>query len=342
MYDKQRTNNYYISNTEMDHTTIMKELEERLHGGDATGAGEACLALFRSGATIAHDETRVKSTSSLYRGCLRGPLSHSTNLRRGPREDNIVVFNSFLNVLAKAGWAHKAKERVLSLALLAPNEVTVGIVLNAYATQIQRSPRSPQIPSWQREAVAFLKTMKEDHGICENAVIVNSLLKVLNKAADLAGTLSYIKEVVAKMPACLDRSSFNTAINTCAKKGQIQHILRLCETMEAMAIEPDVVTYSSIIHGFAVTANLTGAKRTFSKMKERGISPNHVTFNSMIQACNNARDYDSAITYWKAMKEEGVLPNSGTFHCSSRRAATRGIQRGSIPPRGDEQPRHHP
>ena len=42
--------------------------------------------------------------------------------------------------------------------------------------------------------------------------------------------------------------SFNSAINACAQRGQVEQAVKLLQTMRAQGVDPDIMTYNSVIH----------------------------------------------------------------------------------------------
>lgn len=52
--------------------------------------------------------------------------------------------------------------------------------------------------------------------------------------------------------------------------------------MKGGGIYPDVVIYSSLIHGFCYGGKWEEAKGLFNEMVDQGVQPNLVTFNVLI------------------------------------------------------------
>ena len=78
-----------------------------------------------------------------------------------------------------------------------------------------------------------------------------------------------------------NRRTFSSAINACAKSGDVGAAVRFLQEMEQMGLEPDVVTFGSLIDACAKAArqDVDKVSEILELMKARGLKPNKVTKN---------------------------------------------------------------
>merc|ERR1719326_2377634 len=84
--------------------------------------------------------------------------------------------------------------------------------------------------------------------------------------------------------------------------------------MATPPIEPDIVTYSTIVKGFCNAGNLDRALKVLDDMKAGGkYTPDEVMYNSLLGGCAKAHRPDEAIQLLKDMKKHGVAPSNYTL-----------------------------
>lgn len=78
----------------------------------------------------------------------------------------------------------------------------------------------------------------------------------------------------------------------------------------------DVVTWSSMITGCALSSNYRMASQLFEKMQLASLKPNDVTFVSLLSACSHAGLVDQGFLHFKSMREEhSILPTLQHYDC---------------------------
>ncbi|KAL2895309.1 hypothetical protein RDABS01_011218 [Bienertia sinuspersici] len=77
--------------------------------------------------------------------------------------------------------------------------------------------------------------------------------------------------------------------------------------------EPDVITFSAIIAGYARNGDVGVAKRLFSDMEKLGLEPNLVSWNGLIAGFNQSGRYLEAINAFRVMHSQGCQPDGNSF-----------------------------
>jgi pentatricopeptide repeat protein len=81
-----------------------------------------------------------------------------------------------------------------------------------------------------------------------------------------------------------DTGAFNAALNACATLGFLAKGEDLVRTLRAFSLEPDDITFNTLIKLYAKTHQLELLKSVPDLMVENGVQPNQATLNSLIAA----------------------------------------------------------
>jgi pentatricopeptide repeat protein len=78
----------------------------------------------------------------------------------------------------------------------------------------------------------------------------------------------------------------------------------------------DVVSWNSIVAGYAQHGNGKEAIHLFEAMLEAGISPDHITFVAILSACSHAGLVDEGCHYFESMSQDhNITPGSNHYAC---------------------------
>ncbi|KAA8518791.1 hypothetical protein F0562_016435 [Nyssa sinensis] len=103
----------------------------------------------------------------------------------------------------------------------------------------------------------------------------------------------------------------NALIDMYTKCGSLGNAQKLLDSME----NPDVVSWSSLIVGYAQSGYGEEALELFRRMRSLGIKPNQVTFVGVLTACSHVGLVEEGWQFYKSMEMEyGVVPTRE--HCS--------------------------
>merc|ERR1719263_488397 len=79
-------------------------------------------------------------------------------------------------------------------------------------------------------------------------------------------------------------------------------------------VEPDIVTYSTIVKGFCKSGSLDRALKVLKEMKATGkYAPDEVMYNSLLSGCAKEHRPDEALQLLNDMKKSGVAPSNYTL-----------------------------
>ncbi|GAY61284.1 hypothetical protein CUMW_208750 [Citrus unshiu] len=96
-------------------------------------------------------------------------------------------------------------------------------------------------------------------------------------------------------------------------EGFVDKAMEMFLQMKDENINPNVVTYTSLIHGFCHVDDWNEAKRLFIEMMDQGVQPNVVSFNVVIDdLCKNGK-MNEASWLVELMIQRGVHPDAFTY-----------------------------
>ncbi|XP_044511223.1 pentatricopeptide repeat-containing protein At1g62670, mitochondrial-like isoform X3 [Mangifera indica] len=74
------------------------------------------------------------------------------------------------------------------------------------------------------------------------------------------------------------------------KYGLVDKAKELFSEMKSKAVNPNVITYNTLIYGLCNTSNWEEAKTLFAEMSDEGVKPDEVTFTVVMdELCKNGK-----------------------------------------------------
>lgn len=105
----------------------------------------------------------------------------------------------------------------------------------------------------------------------------------------------------------------NSLIDLYAKIGSVQNSLKV---FDEMLDRRNLVSWTSIISGFAMHGLSVEALELFAEMRRAGIKPNRITFLSVINACSHGGLVEQGLAFFKSMVYEyNIDPEIKHFGC---------------------------
>jgi pentatricopeptide repeat protein len=80
---------------------------------------------------------------------------------------------------------------------------------------------------------------------------------------------------------------------------------QLMKRMKQAGLEPNVVTYGTLMLGYTSVHDTTALLRTFEELKKAGIKPNATIFTLLIRTFGQQEKFNDALSWFKMMVESG-------------------------------------
>ncbi|KAK9740064.1 hypothetical protein RND81_03G008500 [Saponaria officinalis] len=199
------------------------------------------------------------------------------------------------------------------------------------------------------DAELFLDSIEEPSS-SSYSIIINafSKFKLFHNVLHLFGKMlskgvfpdGYVMPAVAK--ACAGLSAFEIGrrvhgiVKVCGyssdsvvQSSLVHMYVKCCQLRDAHKVldeiaEPDVVTFSAMIAGYARNGSVDSAKGLFDEMGTSGLKPNLISWNGLITGFNQSGLYFEAITAFRDMQLAGCQADGSSF--SSVLAATADLE----------------
>ncbi|MED6130543.1 hypothetical protein PIB30_002140 [Stylosanthes scabra] len=151
----------------------------------------------------------------------------------------------------------------------------------------------------------------EGTGNGPNAFTYGSLLS----GAACIGTISKGEQIHSRVLKSGFRNNLcinNALISMYSKCGNEEAALRVFDDME----DRNVISWTSIISGFAKHGCATKALELFGEMLEAGVKPNGVTYIAVLSACSHVGLIDEAWKHFASMRRDhGIAPRTEHYAC---------------------------
>ena len=225
------------------------------------------------------------------------------------------TYETVLDAMSKSGLVAQALDVVVSMkqAGLAPRKQTYNVLLAACVNAPQ-----PRVEA----AFEIFRELRASGDMSPD----KNTFSLLIDAASKAGRPELAFEAFTQMREAgfeVDISSLNrlihaTGINAKEDDTAVQAGLELYDAMSRLGVQPDVITYGSLISTCAKSRDGETAIKLFEEMQKNGIEPNTIVFNVLINALGRANRGDDALKYFNVMKQLSnskryLLPNRETY-----------------------------
>ncbi|KAF5187998.1 Pentatricopeptide repeat-containing protein [Thalictrum thalictroides] len=210
------------------------------------------------------------------------------------------TYNALINVHGRAGqwrWAMNIMEDMLRAAI-PPSRSTYNNLINACGSS----------GNW-KEALKVCKKMTEN-GIGPDLVTHNIILSAYKNGRQYSKALSYF-ELIKGTNIRPDTITLNIVIHCLVKLEEYGKALDVFNSMRDKRAEsnPDIVTFTTIIHAYSVCGQIENCKAVFNMMLAEGVKPNIVSYNTLIGAYAAHGMHKEALSSFNELKAYGFRPD---------------------------------
>jgi len=259
-------------------------------------------------------------------------------LQQQPEEADEVLFNALLDTHCRmkdvAGLESTFK--TMQELSIEPSHVTLGILVKAYgqACDIKSVLRLWEEMEEQREqanavtygcminacvrcgqtekAVEIFDEMKALKKHC-NTILYTTLIKGYGNEKDLPSALALFREM-REENVPYNTIAYNSIIDVCIKCSDVQSAEEIFREMLApnSTVQPDLITYSTLLKGYCQIGNLDKALQVAETIKACGLKCDELVYNTLMDGCVKANDLSAGVGLFAEMMASGMKPSSIT------------------------------
>merc|ERR1719253_1588984 len=94
----------------------------------------------------------------------------------------------------------------------------------------------------------------------------------------------------------------------------MDRVPQLLQDMKASKVEPDIITYSTIVKGYCQAGDVDRAFEVLEEMKrDSKFAPDEILYNSLLDGCAKQHRVDEALSLLEDMKASGTAPSNYTL-----------------------------
>merc|ERR1719473_599564 len=223
-----------------------------------------------------------------------------------------------INTLMKAFNSLKQIDEVMELwrvmtevRELEPNDISIGCVTDALVSNERVDG-----------AAEFLASVKKKYPL--NTVIYSTLIKgfAITRNANAAWEAFENMKAESIAPNLV---TMNTLIDAHARAGKMDKCAEILGSMkEEFGIEPDRITYSTIVKGFCMMGHIDQAVAVMESARRTGFAADVIIYNTILDGCSTRDHYEMCDRLYSQMIQDGVKPTNFTLTVMIKRFGREG------------------
>ncbi|GKU92717.1 hypothetical protein SLEP1_g6409 [Rubroshorea leprosula] len=226
-----------------------------------------------------------------------GEEVHAMVLKSGNDMMVISIHNAIADTYAKCGALHNVR-RIFD-RMEERDMVSWTTLVTAYS----------QCSGWVEGLTAF--SMMREEGFTPNQFTYSSVLVSCASLCFLAYGLQ-VHGLLCKAGLETEKCIESSLIDMYAKCGSIAEAGKVFNRIS----DPDTVTFTAIISGYAQHGLFEEALEIFSRMEQLGMKPNAVTFLCVLFACSHGGMVEEGLFYFQLMEEKyDLVPEMEHYAC---------------------------
>jgi len=259
-------------------------------------------------------------------------------VQQQPEEADEVLFNALLDTHCRMKdiTGLEATFNTMRELKIEPSHVTLGILVKAYgqACDIKSVLRLWDEMVEQRQqanavtygcminacvrcgqtekAVEIFSEMKKLKKHC-NTILYTTLIKGYGNEKDLQSALALFREMKDENVP-YNTIAYNSIIDVCIKCSDVQAAEDIFREMllPHSNVQPDLITYSTLLKGYCQVGNLDKALQVAETIKACGLKCDELVYNTLMDGCVKANDLSAGVGLFAEMMQSGMKPSSIT------------------------------
>lgn len=214
-------------------------------------------------------------------------------------QPNAVTYNTLLRGYAELGQLAQCFKVVeeMATARVQPSLVSYNTLLNAC------------VQSRETEFASLALKQLRASGLRPDAVTYAALLKDSGLRGDIPEARRIFAEMCANPRVSVDVAVINAMLSILVGCGACEEAERLLLTMQECGCQPDVISFGTLVGGFAMQDDLERAERVLQRCRNALVQPDARMFDDMIDLCCRKAAFDRAKSLISEMEERGFQPD---------------------------------
>eukprot|EP00747_Dinoflagellata_sp_TGD_P193400 gnl/TRDRNA2_/TRDRNA2_59512_c0_seq1.p1 gnl/TRDRNA2_/TRDRNA2_59512_c0~~gnl/TRDRNA2_/TRDRNA2_59512_c0_seq1.p1 ORF type:complete len:706 (+),score=148.84 gnl/TRDRNA2_/TRDRNA2_59512_c0_seq1:172-2118(+) len=265
-------------------------------------------------------------------------------IEQQPKDVDEVLFNALLDTCCRLKDLNRLEATVQRMRELKvqPSPVTLGILVKTYgqAGDLQKVLQVWSEMEKQRgqanavtygcmidacvkcghleKAVEIFKGMKKEKKH-KNTILYTTLIKGYGLEKDLQHALELFREM-AHEGVPYNTITYNSVIDACIKCGDVASAETLLHEMTApeSTLEPDLISYSTLLKGYCHAGELDKALHVAETIKAKGLRCDELVYNTLMDGCVKANDITAGVGLFEEMVHNGMKPSAITHSILAR------------------------
>ncbi|CAH9088848.1 unnamed protein product [Cuscuta epithymum] len=152
----------------------------------------------------------------------------------------------------------------------------------------------------------------EDFGLKCDTETLNVLLQSLCRRSHVGSASSLLVKIKDRVP--FDVMTYNTVIGGWAKCGRVNEVETTLKKMVEDGFDPDNLTYAYVLEGLGRAGQIQNAVKIFEGLDEKEGCMQHVeVYNALISNFMTAGQIDEGLKYYRKMGSKNCEPNNETY-----------------------------
>jgi len=255
-----------------------------------------------------------------------------------PRDVDEVLFNALLDACCRLKDLGRLESIVGKMHELkvTPSPVTLGILVKTYGqagdlqkvlqvwTDMEKQRGQANAVTYgcmidacvkcghMEKAVEIFKGMR-DEGKHRNTILYTTLIKGYGLEKDLVSALELFRQMPEESVP-YNAITFNSILDVCVKCGDLPTAEGLLREMiqPESGLEPDLITFSTLLKGYCHAGNLDKALQVVEAIKARGLRCDELVYNTLMDGCVKANDVAAGVGLFEEMVQSGMRPSAIT------------------------------
>jgi pentatricopeptide repeat protein len=269
-----------------------------------------------------------------------------TNKNIGPQDE--IIFNSLIDVCFKLNQTEKAEQVFHEMKELKvePGRITFALMIKGfggvyqldralyYYSQLKSSSLTPNEIIYGcvlnacvmnkniRKLSQIYEEMKVDSSIKMNIILFTILIKAFGKAKNLIKASELYNDFLNSTKLSEQNIAvYNAMLDCCVECDQIAKMKEIYENIrnnvlehEENAPQPDLITYSTVIKGYARTKDMENVFKLYDFLNRRkDFVLDEVVYNSILDGCAKTNSLEEAQRIYNDMKEQNIIRSNVTY-----------------------------